>query len=308
MMKVTDIHKRFGKQEVLKGIDLDVAKGEVVVLLGPSGSGKTTFLRCLNFLERADQGVIQLGETTTTLHKASKKEILTHQRQTAMVFQNYALFQNKTAKENIMMPLIVTKKQSKETALRTAEALLDQVGLSERQDFYPSQLSGGQQQRIGIARALALKPDIIICDEPVSALDVSIQAQVINLLVELQKQMDLTYFFISHDLGVVYHLCDRIAVMYLGNIVELADRDALYGDTLHPYTKALISAAPTIDKEKTERIVLTGDVPSPANPPKGCKFHTRCPFVMDKCKTEVPELTEVKDNHFVACHLCNKEE
>ncbi|RRR00110.1 amino acid ABC transporter ATP-binding protein, partial [Enterococcus faecalis] len=162
MMKVTDIHKRFGKQEVLKGIDLDVAKGEVVVLLGPSGSGKTTFLRCLNFLERADQGVIQLGETTTTLHKASKKEIVTHQRQTAMVFQNYALFQNKTAKENIMMPLIVTKKQSKETALRTAEALLDQVGLSERQDFYPSQLSGGQQQRIGIARALALNPKVIL--------------------------------------------------------------------------------------------------------------------------------------------------
>ena len=183
------------------------------------------------------------------------------------------------------------------------------VGLApEYKNRYPHEMSGGQKQRIGIARALALKPDIIICDEPVSALDVSIQAQVINLLVELQEQMNLTYFFISHDLGVVYHLCDRIAVMYLGNIVELANRDALYNDTLHPYTKALISAAPTIDKEKIDRIVLTGDVPSPANPPKGCKFHTRCPFAMEKCKTDIPELLEVKDNHFVACHLHNKEE
>ncbi len=189
------------------------------------------------------------------------------------------------------------------------DRLLTMVGLApDYKKRYPHEMSGGQKQRIGIARALALKPDIIICDEPVSALDVSIQAQVINLLVELQKQMNLTYFFISHDLGVVYHLCDRIAVMYLGNVVELADRDALYKDTLHPYTKALISAAPTIDKEKTERIVLTGDVPSPANPPKGCKFHTRCPFAMEKCKSEVPELLEVKDNHFVACHLHDKAE
>ena len=188
------------------------------------------------------------------------------------------------------------------------DRLLTMVGLApDYKQRYPHEMSGGQKQRIGIARALALKPDIIICDEPVSALDVSIQAQVINLLVELQKQMNLTYFFISHDLGVVYHLCDRIAVMYLGNVVELADRDALYKDTLHPYTKALISAAPTIDKEKTERIVLTGDVPSPANPPKGCKFHTRCPFAMEKCKTVVPELQEVKEQHFVACHLHSKD-
>ena len=165
MMEVRNIHKRFGKQEVLKGIDMDVAKGEVVTLLGPSGSGKTTFLRCLNFLERADEGSILLGETETIVNKANPKEILAHQRQTAMVFQNYALFHNKTARENIVMPLLLTKKRTKQEAYDLADALLEQVGLIERKDFYPSQLSGGQQQRIGIARALALNPKVILFDE-----------------------------------------------------------------------------------------------------------------------------------------------
>lgn len=242
----------------------------------------------------------------------NRKEKVAFGSKVQLVFQDPSACLNprNKIKDILAEPFQIHHKKDMTKAEIEAEIdrLLTMVGLApDYKQRYPHEMSGGQKQRIGIARALALKPDIIICDEPVSALDVSIQAQVINLLVELQKQMNLTYFFISHDLGVVYHLCDRIAVMYLGNVVELADRDALYKDTLHPYTKALISAAPTIDKEKTERIVLTGDVPSPANPPKGCKFHTRCPFAMEKCKTVVPELQEVKDQHFVACHLHSKE-
>ncbi|OTN77485.1 hypothetical protein A5886_002585 [Enterococcus sp. 8G7_MSG3316] len=240
MMKVTDVHKRFGKQEVLKGIDLDVGKGEVVVLLGPSGSGKTTFLRCLNILERADQGQIQLGETQTLLHKANKKEILAHQRQTAMVFQNYALFQNKTAKENIMMPLIVTKKQNKEEAQRTAEMLLDQVGLTQRQDFYPSQLSGGQQQRIGIARALALNPKVILFDEPTSALDPELVGQTLALLRDI-AETGATMVLVTHEMKFAYEVADKVVFMENGHIVEQGTPQQVFEQTKEERTKAFLA-------------------------------------------------------------------
>jgi peptide/nickel transport system ATP-binding protein/oligopeptide transport system ATP-binding protein len=181
------------------------------------------------------------------------------------------------------------------------------VGLANRfLDRFPHEMSGGQKQRVGIARALALGPELIVCDEPVSALDVSIQAQIINLLEDLQKQLNLTYLFISHDLSVVHHISDRVAVMYLGKIVELTTRDDLYGKSLHPYTKALLSSIPNASENPQEKIILKGDLPSPSNPPSGCRFHTRCPAVMDICKTEAPDFIQTNSNHYVACHLCTK--
>ena len=310
-----DIRDSKGKKGTLKAVDdvsITVHKGETFGIVGESGCGKSTLGKTMLNLGAVTGGNIIIDGQDVTAFK-SRKEKIAFGSKVQLVFQDPSACLNprNKIKDILAEPFQIHHKKEMSKAEIEAEIdrLLTMVGLAANyKQRYPHEMSGGQKQRIGIARALALKPDIIICDEPVSALDVSIQAQVINLLVELQKQMDLTYLFISHDLGVVYHLCDRIAVMYLGNIVELADRDALYNDTLHPYTKALISAAPSIDKEKVERIVLTGDVPSPANPPKGCKFHTRCPFAMEKCKTEVPELMEVKDNHLVACHLCNKEE
>lgn len=310
-----DIRDSKGKKGTLKAVDdvsITVHKGETFGIVGESGCGKSTLGKTMLNLGAVTGGNIIIDGQDVTAFK-SRKEKVAFGSKVQLVFQDPSACLNprNKIKDILAEPFQIHHKKEMSKAEIEAEIdrLLTMVGLAANyKQRYPHEMSGGQKQRIGIARALALKPDIIICDEPVSALDVSIQAQVINLLVELQKQMDLTYLFISHDLGVVYHLCDRIAVMYLGNIVELADRDALYNDTLHPYTKALISAAPSIDKKKVERIVLTGDVPSPANPPKGCKFHTRCPFAMEKCKTEVPELMEVKDNHLVACHLCNKEE
>ncbi|WP_413537745.1 ABC transporter ATP-binding protein [Enterococcus malodoratus] len=310
-----DIRDSKGKKGTLKAVDdvsITVHKGETFGIVGESGCGKSTLGKTMLNLGAVTGGNIIIDGQDVTAFK-SRKEKVAFGSKVQLVFQDPSACLNprNKIKDILAEPFQIhhKKEMSKTDIEAEIDRLLTMVGLAANyKQRYPHEMSGGQKQRIGIARALALKPDIIICDEPVSALDVSIQAQVINLLVELQKQMDLTYLFISHDLGVVYHLCDRIAVMYLGNIVELADRDALYNDTLHPYTKALISAAPSIDKEKVERIVLTGDVPSPANPPKGCKFHTRCPFAMEKCKTEVPELMEVKDNHLVACHLCNKEE
>ncbi|MGM0167638.1 hypothetical protein IGI39_002622 [Enterococcus sp. AZ135] len=310
-----EIRDSKGKKGTLKAVDdvsLTVKKGETFGIVGESGCGKSTLGKTMLNLGAITDGTIVIDGQDVSAFK-NRKEKVAFGSKVQLVFQDPSACLNprNKIKDILAEPFQIHHKKEMTKAEIEAEIdrLLTMVGLApDYKHRYPHEMSGGQKQRIGIARALALKPDIIICDEPVSALDVSIQAQVINLLVELQKQMGLTYFFISHDLGVVYHLCDRIAVMYLGNIVELADRDALYKDTLHPYTKALISAAPTIDKEKTDRIVLTGDVPSPANPPEGCKFHTRCPFAMDKCRTIVPELLEVKDKHFVACHLHSKAE
>lgn len=240
MMEVRNIHKRFGKQEVLKGIDMDVAKGEVVTLLGPSGSGKTTFLRCLNFLERADEGSILLGDTETIVNKANPKEILAHQRQTAMVFQNYALFHNKTARENIVMPLLLTKKSTKEEAYEVADALLEQVGLSERKDFYPSQLSGGQQQRIGIARALALNPKVILFDEPTSALDPELVGQTLTLLRDI-AETGATMVLVTHEMKFAYEVSDKIVFMENGLVVEQGSPKEVFEQTKEERTKAFLA-------------------------------------------------------------------
>lgn len=240
MMKARNIHKRFGKTEVLKGIDMDVEKGEVVVLLGPSGSGKTTFLRCLNFLERADQGMIHLGETTTDVQKANKKEILLHQRQTAMVFQNYALFQNKTARDNIAMPLVLTQKKSKDEANQIAEKLLEQVGLVERSEFYPSQLSGGQQQRVGIARALALNPKIILFDEPTSALDPELVGQTLNILRDI-AEMGATMVLVTHEMKFAYEVADKIVFMENGHVVEQGTPKEVFEQPQQERTQAFLA-------------------------------------------------------------------
>lgn len=311
--KYFDIRDSKGKKGTLKAVDdvsFQIKKGETFGLVGESGCGKSTLGKTLLNLFPITDGTIYIKGQDVTQFK-SRKEKVAFGSKVQLVFQDPSACLNPRNRIGAILaePFKIHHKNSmsKEEIDQKIDELLTMVGLApEYKHRYPHEMSGGQKQRIGIARALALNPEIIICDEPVSALDVSIQAQVINLLEELQEKMELTYLFISHDLGVVYHMCDRIAVMYLGNIVELADKKALYEDTLHPYTQALISAAPTIDLEKKDRVVLKGDVPSPSNPPKGCKFHTRCPYAMPVCETENPELMEVKDNHFVACHLCKK--
>lgn len=219
MMRIRGIRKRFGKQQVLNGVDMDVDDGEVIVILGSSGSGKTTFLRCLNFLERADEGTIELDGTRIDAKTARKRDILDYQRQTAMVFQNYALFQNKTALENVAMPVIATGKKTKEEAYGLADKLVDKVGLAERKDFYPSQLSGGQQQRIGIARALALDPKITLFDEPTSALDPELVGQVLNLLRDIANA-GATMILVTHEMKFAYEIADRVVFMDKGVVLE----------------------------------------------------------------------------------------
>ncbi len=239
-MQVRNIHKRFGKNEVLKGIDMDVNKGEVVVLLGPSGSGKTTFLRCLNFLEQADQGQVILAGVETDVVSAKKKEILQHQRKTAMVFQNYALFLNKTAKDNIMLPLLLTQKKSKAEAEKIALELLEQVGLSDRADFYPSQMSGGQQQRIGIARALALNPEVILFDEPTSALDPELVGQTLSLMRDIAKT-GATMVLVTHEMKFAYEVADKVIFMENGNIVEQGTPKEIFEQPKEERTQAFLS-------------------------------------------------------------------
>jgi L-cystine transport system ATP-binding protein len=239
-MQVLNIHKRFGKNEVLKGIDMDVNKGEVVVLLGPSGSGKTTFLRCLNFLEQADQGQVILAGVETDVVSAKKKEILQHQRKTAMVFQNYALFLNKTAKDNIMLPLLLTQKKSKAEAEKIALELLEQVGLSDRADFYPSQMSGGQQQRIGIARALALNPEVILFDEPTSALDPELVGQTLSLMRDIAKT-GATMVLVTHEMKFAYEVADKVIFMENGNIVEQGTPKEIFEQPKEERTQAFLS-------------------------------------------------------------------
>ena len=239
-MKVRNIHKRFGSNEVLKGIDMDVQKGKVVVLLGPSGSGKTTFLRCLNFLEQADKGTLTLGAVATNVETASKQEILQHQRKTAMVFQNYALFLNKTAKENIALPLILAQKKSPKEADEIAVKLLGQVGLADRQNFYPSQMSGGQQQRIGIARALALNPEVILFDEPTSALDPELVGQTLGLLREI-AQTGATMILVTHEMKFAYEVADKVIFMEHGCIVEQGTPQEIFEETKEERTKAFLA-------------------------------------------------------------------
>ncbi len=292
--------------KAVNDVSFSIKRGETLGLVGESGSGKTTLGRCILQLYRPTNGdVIFDGQR---LNELSSKELKPVRRKMQVIFQDPygSLNPRMTCGDIIGEPLIIHKLTASKAEYRERIAeLLQLVGLNPYMaERYPHEFSGGQRQRIGIARALAVNPTFIVCDEPVSALDVSIQAQVINLLAELQEQFGLTYLFIAHDLSVVRHISDRVAVMYLGHIVELADRTELYENPLHPYTKALLSAIPIPDpvlEAERERLILTGELPSPMNPPEGCVFHTRCPIAIEECTRGMPELREVSEGHWVAC-------
>ena len=298
--------KKVADIKAVDDVSFVIHRGETLGLVGESGCGKTTTGRCILRLYEPTEGEILFeGEDLTTLKPS---EMRRYRRRMQMIFQDpySSLDPRQNCGGIVGEPLVVHKMiNSKGEYKDQVSELLSVVGLNPYMaSRFPHEFSGGQRQRIGVARALAVRPSLIVCDEPVSALDVSIQAQVINLLEELQEQFNLTYLFIAHDLSVVRHISDRIAVMYLGHVVEVADRAELYENPLHPYTKALLSAVPIPDpviEAQRERILLTGDVPSPLRPPSGCVFHTRCPIAIDECSGELPELREVGADHWVAC-------
>ncbi|OUS08495.1 peptide ABC transporter ATP-binding protein [Rhodobacterales bacterium 52_120_T64] len=301
------LSRRAGEVKAVDGISFEIMEGETLGLVGESGCGKSTVGRALLRLYDITEGSIEVnGHDVSTIEGEELRKLRPEMQ---MIFQDpqASLNPRMTVGSIIAEPLDEHTELSKSGKRAKVGELMDAVGLARHfADRYPHEFSGGQRQRIGIARALALNPKFIVCDEPIAALDVSIQAQVVNLLEDLQAQMGLTYLFISHDLSMIRHLATRVAVMYLGRIVELAPRDALYDAPLHPYTEALLSAVPHPDpsQEATrERIILKGDVPSPSNPPKGCNFCTRCPKVMDICRSEEPKWRNFGDGHFAACHL-----
>jgi oligopeptide/dipeptide ABC transporter ATP-binding protein len=309
LVRVRHLVKHFpveNSDDVVRAVDdvtFDIFAGETLGLVGESGCGKSTVGRCLlRLIEPTSGEVLFENKDVTKLHKSDLREL---RREMQIIFQDpYASLNPRLnilsiVSEPLKIHGIGNKNEQKE---RVAD-LLKKVGLDPNYMYrYPHEFSGGQRQRLGIARALALNPKLIIADEPVSALDVSVQAQVVNLLQDLQAEFGLTYLFISHGLAVVEHISQRVAVMYLGKIVEIAESHALYENPLHPYTKALLSAIPIPDPtRKRERIVLQGDVPTPINPPSGCRFRTRCPFAVDDCAKTVPELREIEPGHFAAC-------
>ena len=297
--------RRVGWVYAVDGVSLSVSKGETLGLVGESGCGKSTVGKTIMRLIEPTDGVIRLRDRDIT--KASGEALRNHRRDMQIVFQDpYSSLNPRMPAGAIVGEALqnygLAKGRAKE---RQVEVLFDRVGLRrEHMAKYPHEFSGGQRQRLGIARALALNPSLIVADEPVSALDVSVQAQVINLMMDLQEEFELTYLFISHDLAVVEHISHRIAVMYLGKIVELTDKTTLFEAPLHPYTEALLSAVPIPDpRVRRDRIILQGDVPSPINPPSGCRFHTRCPYAEERCRIEEPALRDVQPGHAVACHL-----
>lgn len=292
------------------GVSLNVPAGKTFALVGESGCGKTTTGKTIMRLYEPTSGTIKYdGEDITHL---DRKYLLPYRRRMQMVFQdpNSSLNRRKTIGQILATPLEVHRLAEGVEKERQVDEVLDAVGLSPRfKNRYPHEFSGGQQQRVGIARALILDPKFIVADEPVSALDVSIQSQILNLLMDLQEDRGLAFLFISHDLSVVKHISDRVGVMYLGEIIEEGEVEEIFSDPAHPYTKALLSAVPSPDPARSKvRIQVTGDLPSPVNPPTGCKFHTRCPYVMDICRNVVPPVSHLSDRHTVRCHLYPAEE
>lgn len=318
LLEVTDLVKHFpikagvvidrevAQVRAVDGVSLTLHEGETLGLVGESGCGKSTLCRAILQLVSPTSGSVRFGGQE--LVGRSRRELRPLRREMQMIFQDpfASLNPRKRVGQIIGDPLELHGLARGAELKRQVQGLLDRVGLqAEHYNRYPHEFSGGQRQRIGIARALALRPKLIIADEPVSALDVSVQAQIINLLEEIQDEFGLSYLFVAHDLGVVRHVSDRVAVMYLGKIVEHTSSDALYSNPLHPYTNALLSAVPIPDPRKNfqrERITLEGDVPSPIDPPPGCRFHTRCASITEICRTEEPALTEFEADHFAACH------
>lgn len=305
LLSIRDLKVHFGEVKAVDGVSIDIRKGETLGLVGESGCGKSTLGLAILRLTEPTEG--QVLFRNRDLAKLSNREMREHRRHLQIIFQDpYAsLNPRMTVGQIVREPLDTFRLATGREADERVRELLETVGLSERFiKRYPHEFSGGQRQRIGIARALAVDPAFIVADEPISALDVSIQAQILNLLERLRREKKLTYLFISHDLRAIRHVSDRVAVMYLGKLVEIAEARTIYDEPLMPYTKALISAVPVPDPEveaTRQRIVLDGDVPSPINPPDGCRFHTRCPYVIDVCKKVVPPLVEIKRNHFAAC-------
>lgn len=320
LVEVRDLKKHFpvtrglvfrrtvGKVKAVDGVSFTIARGEALGLVGESGCGKTTIARCiLKLLAPTDGSIVFDGADIEQLDRDST---LRFRRRVQAIFQDpySSLNPRMKVREIVGEPLYVHGVLPDRAAIdRRVAELLDHCGLARRiADRYPHEMSGGQRQRVGIARALALQPDFIVCDEAVSALDVSIQAQIINLLRDLREEFGLTYLFIGHDLSVVRHLCDRVAVMYLGKLVELAESDAMFDEPLHPYTRALLSAVPVPDpaaEQRREHQILPGEVPSPLDPPPGCVFHPRCRLAVATCRQEVPDLIELRPRHWVACPI-----
>lgn len=316
LLKVDNLKKYFpirhgmfarhvGDVKAVDDVSFELFEGETLGIVGESGCGKSTTGRAIMRLHEPTYGQVTFdGVELTKLNSEQMRKV---RREIQMVFQDpYASLNPRHTVEKILEePLIVHGIGNAKERKKKVHEYLEIVGLSPyHAKRYPHQFSGGQRQRIGIARALMTNPKLIIADEPVSALDVSIQAQVLNLMQRLQEDLKLTYIFIAHDLGVVRHISDRVGVMYLGRLVEIAESESLYHEPLHPYTQALLSAVPIPDPQfEREQLLLKGDIPSPSNPPTGCTFHTRCPFAMDKCKQEIPMLQQVKPGHSVACHL-----